>query len=178
LRDGRQRRQWRLQRSVCGADRRDSQFIVLDTSNTPGGVIKPGDIRQIKYADMYRKLDALSQQAGYNIGVNHHPILGFAAKEDKNGKISLNPGNGGLQSVFGAINPLYLPPRVNAMLSGHVHVWEEISFSSPHPTQFVAGFPALPKISCRCRKPCRPARPRRPEPSSNTSVPGSTASVT
>ena len=118
----------------------DSQFIVLDTSNTPGGVIKPGDIRQIKYADMYRKLDALSQQAGYNIGVNHHPILGFAAKEDKNGKISLNPGNGGLQSVFGAINPLYLPPRVNAMLSGHVHVWEEVSFSSPHPTQFVAGF--------------------------------------
>jgi len=118
----------------------DSQFIVLDTSNTPGGVIKPGDIRQIKYADMYRKLDALSQQAGYNIGVNHHPILGFAAKEDKNGKISLNPGNGGLQSVFGAINPLFLPPRVNAMLSGHVHVWEEISFSSPHPTQFVAGF--------------------------------------
>jgi hypothetical protein len=118
----------------------DSQFIVLDTSNTPGGVIQPGDIRQIKYADLYRKMDKLSQQAGYNIGVNHHPILGFAAKEDKKGKISVLPGNGGLQSVFGPINPLFLPPRMNAMLSGHVHVWEEISFSSPHPTQFVAGF--------------------------------------
>ncbi|HSY29460.1 MAG TPA: metallophosphoesterase [Burkholderiaceae bacterium] len=118
----------------------DSQFIVLDTSNTPGGVIQPGDIRQIKYADLYRKMDKLSQQAGYNIGVNHHPILGFAAKEDKKGNISVLPGNGGLQSVFGPINPLFLPPRMNAMLSGHVHVWEEISFSSPHPTQFVAGF--------------------------------------
>jgi hypothetical protein len=26
------------------------------------------------------------------------------------------------------------------LLSGHVHVWQEVSFSSPHPTQFVAGF--------------------------------------
>jgi hypothetical protein len=25
-------------------------------------------------------------------------------------------------------------------LSGHVHVWEQVSFSSPHPTQFVTGF--------------------------------------
>ena len=118
----------------------DAQFIVLDTSNTPGGAIPAGDIREIKYADMYRKLDALSQQAGYNIGVNHHPILGVTAKADALGNVKLAPGNGGLQSVFGAINPLFLPPRVNAMLSGHVHVWEEISFSSPHPTQFVAGF--------------------------------------
>jgi hypothetical protein len=118
----------------------DAQIIVLDTSNTPNGVIPHGDIREIKYADLYRKLDILSQQAGYNIGVNHHPILGITAKEDAQGKISLLPGNRGLQSVFGAINPLFLPPRVNAMLSGHVHVWEEVSFSSPHPTQFVAGF--------------------------------------
>jgi hypothetical protein len=117
-----------------------SQFIVLDTSNTPGGVIKPGDIRQIKYAEMYRMMDKLSESANYNIGVNHHPILGFAAKQDANGNVTLQPGNGGLQSVLGQINPLYLPPRIDAMLSGHVHVWEEISFSTPHPTQFIAGF--------------------------------------
>jgi hypothetical protein len=118
----------------------NAQLIVLDTSNTTNGVIAHGDIREIKYADMYRKLDALSQQASYNIGVNHHPILGFAAVADAQGKTSLLPGNGGLQSVFGEINPLFLPPGVKAMLSGHVHVWEEVSFSSPHPTQFIAGF--------------------------------------
>ena len=118
----------------------DDQVIVLDSSNTPGGVIPAGDIRVAKYTDMYHKLDALSQHATYNMGVNHHPILGFAAKISKSGKTAMLPGNGGLQSVFGAINPLYLPPRVNAMLSGHVHVWEQVSFSSPHPTQFVAGF--------------------------------------
>ena len=118
----------------------DAQLIVLDTSNTSAGIIPEGDIRQIKYRDLYNKLDVLSQQAAYNIAVNHHPILGFSAKQDKQGKVTLLPGNQGMQSVFGAINPLIMPPRVNALLSGHVHVWQEVSFSSPHPTQFVAGF--------------------------------------
>lgn len=118
----------------------DMQVIVLDTSNTTGGPIPQGDIRESKYRDMYRKLDILSQQASYNIGVNHHPILGFTAKQDAKGRVSLLPGNQGIQSIFGAINPLMLPPRVNVMLSGHVHLWQEVSFSSPHPTQFVAGF--------------------------------------
>jgi hypothetical protein len=29
---------------------------------------------------------------------------------------------------------------VKAVLSGHVHVWEQVSFSSDHPTQFISGF--------------------------------------
>ena len=121
----------------------DAQLIVMDTSNTINGVIQAGDIRQIKYRDMYGKLEDLSQQASYNIVTNHHPILGFEAKKDKHGD-AVRPlplsGNQGIQSVFSAINPLIMPPRVNAMLSGHVHLWQEVSFSSPHPTQFVAGF--------------------------------------
>lgn len=118
----------------------DAQLIVLDTSDTIGKPIPAGDIREIKYRDLYRKLDLLSQNAAYNIAANHHPILGFSAELDKQGKVKLLPGNRGMQSVFGAINPLIFPPRVNALLSGHVHVWQEVSFSSPHPTQFVAGF--------------------------------------
>jgi hypothetical protein len=117
-----------------------AQLIVLDTSNTSSGVIPEGDIRQIKYRDLYNKLEILSQNATYNIAANHHPILGFTAKQDKQGKVTLLPGNQGMQSVFGAINPLIMPPRIDALLSGHVHVWQEVSFSSPHPTQFVAGF--------------------------------------
>ncbi|MCL2658588.1 MAG: metallophosphoesterase [Betaproteobacteria bacterium] len=118
----------------------DAQVIVLDTSNTTGQPIPQDDIRAAKYRDLYRKLDALSQRASYNIGVNHHPILGFAAKRDGAGKVALLPGNQGLQSVLSALDPLLLPPRVNAMLSGHVHVWQEVSFATPHPTQFVTGF--------------------------------------
>jgi hypothetical protein len=118
----------------------DAQLIVLDTSNTINGIIQAGDIRQTKYRDLYNKLEKLSQQATYNIAANHHPILGFAAKKDKSGEVTLLPGNQGMQSVFASINPLIIPLRVNALLSGHIHVWEEISFSSPHPTQFIAGF--------------------------------------
>ena len=117
-----------------------AQLIVLDTSNTSGELIPPGDIRQSKYRDSYEKLESLSRQAAYNIVANHQPILGFDASQDKQGAVTLHPGNQGLQSVFGAINPLLLPPRVDVLLSGHVHVWQEVSFSSPHPTQFVTGF--------------------------------------
>ncbi len=118
----------------------DAQLIVLDTSNTTGAAIPATDIRQLRYRDMYNKLEKLSQQASYNFAANHHPILGFAAKQNKQGEVTLLPGNQGMQSVFSAINPLLMPPRINALLSGHVHVWQEVSFSSPHPTQFVAGF--------------------------------------
>jgi hypothetical protein len=118
----------------------DAQLIVLDTSNTTGGAVKEGDIRQLRYREMYNSLEKLSQQASYNFAANHHPILGFAAKQNKQGEVTLLPGNQGMQSVFGALNPLLMPPRINALLSGHVHVWQEVSFSSPHPTQFVTGF--------------------------------------
>ena len=113
-----------------------AQIIVLDSSNTSGSAIKPGDVREIKYADMYRKIDLLSQQASYNISANHHPVFGFAAKEG--GKLA--PGNAGLQSVWSEQNPGIAPPRIDMMLSGHVHVWEQVSFAGTQPSQFVAGF--------------------------------------
>jgi len=117
-----------------------AQLIILDTSNTSADEIPAGDIRQIKYRDMYKRFEILSQQANYNIVANHHPILGFASVQDKQGVAALKPGNQGMQSVFRTINPLIMPPRVKVVLSGHVHMWQEVSFSSPHPTQFVSGF--------------------------------------
>ena len=113
-----------------------AQVIVFDSSNTPGAPVKPGDIREIKFADMYRKIDLLSQQAAYNISADHHPIFGFAAKSS--GKLA--PGNAGLQSVWGEQNPGFAPPRIDMMLSGHVHVWEQVSFAGHEPSQFIAGF--------------------------------------
>jgi hypothetical protein len=118
-----------------------AQIIVLDSSYTSAQAIPPTDPIAAHYRDMYAKFDALSQKAPYSIMVEHHPILGFAAKRSKTtGLPTLDPGNLGLQSVFGAINPWLLPPNVQMLLAGHVHVWEQVSFSSPHPTQFIAGF--------------------------------------
>lgn len=118
----------------------DAQLIVMDTSNTLERPIKPGDIREFKYRKLYRMLEKLTQQASYNIVADHHPILGFFAEQDKQGGVTLKPGNQGIQSVFGALNPKLLPSRVDVLLSGHVHAWQQVSFSSQHPSQFIAGF--------------------------------------
>lgn len=115
------------------------QIIVIDSSNTANDALKPGSRAAAAFRETWAQYAALAAKAPYSIMADHHPLLGFAATS-KNGEITLRPGNAGLQSVFGADSPTYTPPGVKMLLSGHVHVWEAISFSSPHPLQFVAGF--------------------------------------
>jgi hypothetical protein len=117
-----------------------AQLIVLDTSNTTYKGFDAQDPRRANYADSYRKMDALSRKAPYNIVVEHHPILGFGATRNKAGAVTLFNGDKGLQDAFGALDPMLLPKGVKAVLSGHVHLWEQVSFSSDHPTQFISGF--------------------------------------
>lgn len=118
----------------------DTQLLVIDTAATTWRGFKPGSTGYEKYRDTYRKLDALSQQATWNIGLMHHPILGVGADIKPNGEYDWHKGDLGLQQSFGSINPRLLPDKVQAMLSGHVHLWEQLSFSSGHPSQFIAGF--------------------------------------
>jgi hypothetical protein len=118
-----------------------AQIVVMDSSNTDGDGIPPDDPKAAKYRKLYVDMAALAARAPYTIVVDHHPLLGFAAAVSKTTEqTELKPGNLGLQSAFGALNPWLFPPTVQMLLSGHVHVWEQVSFSSPHPTQFVAGF--------------------------------------
>ena len=117
-----------------------TQLIVYDSSNAPGGPIPADDLRAARYRDTYQKIEALTGRAEHNILADHHPVLGFAARLSKTGEPRLDPGNGGLQSVFGAINPMLFPPKVDVLLSGHIHLWEMVSFKSDHPVQFIAGF--------------------------------------
>lgn len=117
-----------------------TQLLVLDTANTTWKGLKPGDTGYAKYQDLYRKLDALARQAPRNLGIAHHPLLGMGADRKADGRIVLLPGDAGLQASFGALNPLLFPAQIQAMLSGHVHLWQQASFSSAHPSQFIAGF--------------------------------------
>ena len=90
---------------------------------------------------MYAKMDGLARMAPYNIMVDHHPLLGVAAHIDKQtGRPKIDGGNLGLQSVFAGQEPWLFPSSIKLLISGHVHVWEQLSFSSPQPSQFVAGF--------------------------------------
>jgi hypothetical protein len=117
-----------------------AQLIVFDSANTAYKGLPPGDPRRAKFAATWRQMEALSQGAAYNIGVGHHPVLGVLAYRGAGGAITLQPGDQGLLDAFGAVSPALLPARMDAMLSGHAHLWEQVSFSTPHPSQFIAGF--------------------------------------
>ena len=70
--------------------------------------------------------------------MNHHPILAFAPNPAQ--PAAPFPGNGALQSVLTGLQPTVLfPPNVKAILSGHVHLFEVVSFATPQPAQFVSG---------------------------------------
>jgi hypothetical protein len=119
----------------------NAQLIVFDTANTSYKGLSKTDPRRAAYADSYRKIEQLARGAKVNIGVDHHPLFGFGANRDaKTGEVSLFGGDAGLLDAFGDVDPGYLPRSISMLLSGHVHLWEQLSFASAHPTQFVAGF--------------------------------------
>jgi hypothetical protein len=119
----------------------EAQLLVFDSANTSYKGFKDGDVRLAKYTDTYRKLETLAARARHTIAVDHHPLYGFGAEQDrKTGEARLFGGDAGLVQTFGAIQPRLLPASVEVLLSGHVHLWEQVSFSSDHPTQFVSGF--------------------------------------
>ena len=92
----------------------------------------------VQYRRQYEKAFALAARRPNTFFMNHHPVLAFApnpAKPD-----APYPGNGALQSVLNGLQPTVLfPPNVKALLSGHVHLFEVVSFSTPQPAQFVSG---------------------------------------
>ncbi|HEU4844961.1 MAG TPA: metallophosphoesterase [Burkholderiaceae bacterium] len=118
----------------------DSQLLVFDTASTTWRGFQPGDAGLAHYRDNYVKLAALARRARHNIGVDHHPLLGIGADLKDDGKLRLLLGDAGLVQSFGAINPLLLPDNMDLMLSGHVHLWQQVSFTSAHPSQFISGF--------------------------------------
>ena len=119
----------------------DAQLIVFDSANTNWKGFKPGDPRIARYTDTWRKIEGLARRERYNIAVDHHPLYAFGANQDaQTGAITLFGGDAGLTQVFGALDARLLPSTIGMLLSGHVHLWEQTSFSSDHPSQFVAGF--------------------------------------
>ena len=119
----------------------DTQLLVLDTANTSWHGFQPSDVAWEKYRANYRQLDALSRRAPHNLVLMHHPLLALGADTDKSsGNMFIIKGDLGLQQSFGSLNPALFPAGVQTVLSGHVHLWEQISFASDHPSQLVAGF--------------------------------------
>lgn len=115
----------------------DAQVLVFDSSWTSVRPYATTDLEYRMYRPQLEQLFALGERMPRNLFVSHHPVLGFAA----NPRDSQNPfpGNAGLQSVLAPLYPFLFPQHVEAVISGHNHLLEVVSFSTPHPPQFITG---------------------------------------
>ena len=121
-----------------GSAAADTQFIVFDSSLVGVAPLPPSDPMHIRYRGQLERAFALSAQRPNTFFMNHHQVLAFAPNPAK--PEAPFPGNGALQSVLGSLQPTVLfPPNVKALLAGHVHLFEVVSFSTPQPAQFVSG---------------------------------------
>ena len=112
------------------------QIAVLDLADTQNNPIPQTSPLYAQFKDSYIKLDALTRNARSTIVALHHPLLGLYAPKP----LEAAAATDGINSVFKAMNPGLLPSGVKLVLAGHVHLWEQLSFSSDHPSQFIAGF--------------------------------------
>jgi len=96
------------------------------------------DAMYITYRAQYERAFA-SAGSRKSFFLSHHPVLAFAPNPSQT-PTGLYPGNGALQSV---LRPLYgdrlYPPTVQAAISGHIHLFEAVSFSTAQPTQLITG---------------------------------------
>ena len=117
----------------------DSSLIVFDSSFAGIRRLKTDDPVYQTYAAQMQEADRLAALTPISFYTNHHPILGLTPRQTPNG-LSSYPGNPALQSVLEAVRPVLLfPPQVQALLAGHVHVFQMASFDRDHPTQFISG---------------------------------------
>ena len=121
-----------------GTGAADTQFIVFDSSLVGVRPLRTNDPMYVNYRAQFERAFALGERRPQTFFMNHHPILAFAPNPAKPG--TPFPGNGALQSVLSALQPTVLfPPNVQALLAGHVHIFEVVSFSTAQPAQFVTG---------------------------------------
>lgn len=118
---------------------RGVQLAMLDASAVGGKPLAPDDWRFAKLSADWDRLRGLAAAARSTLVVDHYPMLGLAAVDDA-GVVTLKPGNLAIPSVFATRSSRLLPPGVDAVLSGHVHLWQQVDFASDHPSQFITGF--------------------------------------
>lgn len=117
-----------------------AQLIVFDSSAAGTKPLANSDAAYSIYQDQFRQVDQLAAQAAFSIFIEHHPVLGFAPDKNKEGALQFKPGNGALQSVMQEQHPQNLfDPRVQLLLSGHVHLFEALTFSTGQPMQIISG---------------------------------------
>ncbi|HXX86726.1 MAG TPA: metallophosphoesterase [Casimicrobiaceae bacterium] len=137
----------------------DTQLIVFDSSKVGTRALAITDPMYRIYSAQMRDAFALGRNVDYNFFMNHHPILGLAPDPTQQ-PTSVYPGNEALQSVLQPIQGRQLfPTNVQALIAGHYHLFEMVSFATPQPTQLISGnagswlYPPLPHQLARSAQP-------------------------
>ncbi len=117
-----------------------AQIIVWDTASAANKPFKEDDPREAAYLKTVQEIFSLAKQQPHSILTNHHPVLAVTAKLSKKGEREVAPGNRSLQAVLAENDPMLYPASIDLLLSGHIHVLEQLSFGGKYPSQFVTGF--------------------------------------
>jgi hypothetical protein len=115
-----------------------TEFIVFDSSLVGVTPLQPTELMYRNYHAQLTAAFARTARTPQTFFMSHHPVLAFAANPSN--PQAPFPGNAGLQSVLQSLHPTVLfPPNIEALLAGHNHVFEMVSFATAQPPQFVSG---------------------------------------
>ncbi|MEO7277350.1 MAG: metallophosphoesterase [Sphingomicrobium sp.] len=117
----------------------DSQIVVMDIATSGEKAIAPGDPRFDQLGGIWNFLKKTGANGKFTIAAGHYPLLALAAKAH-DGVVGIGGESAGIASVFQAQDGPLVPPGIDLLLAGHVHLWEQVGFSRDYPTQLVAGF--------------------------------------
>ena len=117
-----------------------AQIVDWDTGAAGYTAFSSDDPHTAAYAANIQAIAALTRNVPHTILTNHHPVLGVAAGMGKDGVVHVGPNNLSLREILAKADPKLYPAGVDLLLSGHVHVWEQLSFGGAYPSQIVAGF--------------------------------------
>ncbi len=115
------------------------QIVVAYLAIASDEPTSPSDRRFGQFAAAYQEIKRLAGLGRYTLVATHKPIFGIAAAKT-DGDVTLHPATGGITSVFATLDPDILPKAIDVVLSGHVHLWEQVTFPNRYPTQFITGF--------------------------------------
>jgi hypothetical protein len=117
-----------------------AQIVNWDTSDAGYKPFAPDDPHVAAYLANIQAIAALAAKMPHTILANHHPVLGVAARKSKDGTTLVGPANKSLAEIMAKLDPALYPAGVDLLLSGHVHVYEQLSFGGKYPSQIVTGF--------------------------------------
>lgn len=117
----------------------DAQVVAMDIATSGEKALDADDPRFAQLSAIRNVLGKAGARGIFTIAAGHYPVLGLAAHGPV-GAERIEGESAGVQSAFAANGQAPMPAGIDVILSGHVHLWEQVSFGGALPSQFIAGF--------------------------------------